>query len=121
MVRHWWLVGAGRITHQLGAAQQVHEFCGRVMWLRGTVLGRGVVTPRVPARLVQEGVSWVSPAFISVACVYVELELYLRGKNSNKPRKGTSNMAGKGEKQLERDADINRLDRTHHVAGAIGF
>ncbi|MED6219156.1 hypothetical protein PIB30_033176 [Stylosanthes scabra] len=30
-------------------------------------------------------------------------------------------MAGQGEEQLERDADINRLDRTHHVAGAIGF
>ncbi|MED6158276.1 hypothetical protein PIB30_031234 [Stylosanthes scabra] len=26
-----------------------------------------------------------------------------------------------GEEQLKRDADINRLDRTHHVAGAIGF
>ncbi|MED6224163.1 hypothetical protein PIB30_081204 [Stylosanthes scabra] len=30
-------------------------------------------------------------------------------------------MAGQGEEQLERDADINRLDQTHHVAGAIGF
>ncbi|MED6169717.1 hypothetical protein PIB30_023926 [Stylosanthes scabra] len=30
-------------------------------------------------------------------------------------------MAGQGEEQLERDADINRLDRTHHVAGALGF
>ncbi|MED6160960.1 hypothetical protein PIB30_056240 [Stylosanthes scabra] len=30
-------------------------------------------------------------------------------------------MAGQGGEQLERDADINRLDRTHHMAGAIGF
>ncbi|MED6162802.1 hypothetical protein PIB30_073990 [Stylosanthes scabra] len=31
-------------------------------------------------------------------------------------------MAGrKGKEQLERDSDINRLDRSHHVAGAIGF
>ncbi|MED6170186.1 hypothetical protein PIB30_028420 [Stylosanthes scabra] len=30
-----------------------------------------------------------------------------------------SNMAGRG--QLTRDPDINRLDRTYHVAGAIGF
>ncbi|MED6199672.1 hypothetical protein PIB30_078141 [Stylosanthes scabra] len=44
------------------------------------------------------------------------------GKNSNMPWKGTRNMAGQqGEEQLECDADINRLDRTHHVAGAIGF
>ncbi|MED6139057.1 hypothetical protein PIB30_080290 [Stylosanthes scabra] len=28
---------------------------------------------------------------------------------------------GRGGHQLERDPDINRLDRRHHVAGAIGF
>ncbi|MED6226483.1 hypothetical protein PIB30_104212 [Stylosanthes scabra] len=35
----------------------------------------------------------------------------------------TSNMAGSGRGggQLIRDPDINRLDRSHHVAGAIGF
>ncbi|MED6210799.1 hypothetical protein PIB30_067526 [Stylosanthes scabra] len=26
-----------------------------------------------------------------------------------------------GEEQIQRDANINRLDRTHHVAGALGF
>ncbi|MED6128594.1 hypothetical protein PIB30_099411, partial [Stylosanthes scabra] len=31
-------------------------------------------------------------------------------------------MSGRqGEEQLERDSDINRLDRSHHVTGAIGF
>ncbi|MED6185936.1 hypothetical protein PIB30_061943 [Stylosanthes scabra] len=35
----------------------------------------------------------------------------------------TSNMAGsgRGRGQLIRDPDINRLDISHHVAGAIGF
>ncbi|MED6126718.1 hypothetical protein PIB30_081070 [Stylosanthes scabra] len=49
-------------------------------------------------------------------------ELLLGGKNRNKSRRGTSNIAEQpGEEQIQRDADINRLDRTHHVAGAIGF
>ncbi|MED6224726.1 hypothetical protein PIB30_086847 [Stylosanthes scabra] len=30
-------------------------------------------------------------------------------------------MADQDKEQLERDADINRLDRTHHVAGALEF
>ncbi|MED6194638.1 hypothetical protein PIB30_030380 [Stylosanthes scabra] len=28
---------------------------------------------------------------------------------------------GRGGQQLVRDPDINRLDRSHHMAGAIGF
>ncbi|MED6129161.1 hypothetical protein PIB30_105166, partial [Stylosanthes scabra] len=43
------------------------------------------------------------------------------GENKYKSQKGTSHMAGQGDEQLERDADINRFHRTHHVAGAIGF
>ncbi|MED6163347.1 hypothetical protein PIB30_078999 [Stylosanthes scabra] len=119
--------GLGRVTHRLATALNhcmsavgggASLVAAGVTRIKATALGRWGVTSGVPAALVEEGVPWVIPTAL-LLCSFGALAW---GKNNNKSRKGTSNMAGQqGEEQLERDADINRLDRTHHVAGEIGF
>ncbi|MED6213235.1 hypothetical protein PIB30_091198, partial [Stylosanthes scabra] len=70
-VRHWWLVGAGRVTHRLATTlNHCMSAVGRGATLvaegvtrgKATALGRWEVTSGVPAALVEEGVPWVSPA-----------------------------------------------------------
>ncbi|MED6159391.1 hypothetical protein PIB30_041959 [Stylosanthes scabra] len=125
-VRHWLLVGADRVTHRLATALNHCMSAGGDIGGRGGDAGQGHRTgPSGGDAGCPRGTGGGGGAVgvsRGIGAPFTYKYRWLGGKTSNKPQKGTSNMVGQqGEEQLERNADINRLDRIHHVAGAIGF